>query len=70
MHRPLITPAPIKAKALDVLRQLNGLTYADAALVLDVAQHAMADSVERLHAEQVFNPPAFKGADSQEAVHG
>lgn len=61
MHRPLFTPEPIKAKALEVLRQLNGLTYADALLVLDVAQRSMDSAVERLHAEQVFSPPAFQG---------
>lgn len=60
MHRPLFTPEPIKAKAVEVLRQLNGLTYADALLVLDVAQRSMGSAVERLHAEQVFSPPAFK----------
>lgn len=61
MTRPLLfTPAPIKAKAMDLLRQLNGLSYADAVYALDVAKRAMDDAVDRLQAEQVFTPPAFQ----------
>ena len=64
----------IFAKALDVLRQLDGLSYADAARVLEVARCSMADSVNRLHAEQVFSPPAFKeqrpaAAEGQEVTY-
>jgi len=60
MPRPFKTPDDIKAKAVDVLRQLNGLSYADAMYALDVAQRTMADSVERLHAAEKFTPPAFQ----------
>ena len=61
MARPLLfTPAPIKAKAMDLLRQLSGLSYADAVYALDVAKRTMDDAVERLQAEQVFTPPAFQ----------
>lgn len=59
MYRPLITPEPIKAKAVDVLRQLNGLSYADAMYALEIAQRTMADALERLKEEQTFNPPVF-----------
>ena len=60
MRSLLVTPEPIKAKAVEVLRQLDGLSYADAMHVLDVAQRTMADAVERLHAAQTFNPPIFQ----------
>lgn len=59
MHRPFRTPDPIKAKALELLRLLNGLSYADALFVLDIAKRTMDDAVERLQAEQLFTPPAF-----------
>ena len=62
MHKPLIgTPEPIKAKALEVLRQLDGLSYADALYALEIAQRTMQNAVERLHQEQVFSPPVFQG---------
>lgn len=60
MHRPLRTPDPIKVKAVELLRLLNGLSYADALFVLDVAKRTMDDAVERLQVEQIFTPPAFR----------
>lgn len=60
MHRPFRTPDPIKAKAVELLRLLNGLSYSDALFVLDVAKRTMDDAVERLQAEQLFTPPAFQ----------
>jgi len=58
--RSLITPTQIKAKAVEVLRPLAGMSYADALYVLEIAQRTMADAVERLHAEQAFTPPVFQ----------
>lgn len=60
MPKPLLTPEPIKAKALELLRQLNGLSYADALYALEVAQRTMEDAVERLQKEQLFTPPVFQ----------
>ncbi len=61
MNRPLLgTPDHIKGAAVEVLRQLDGMSYADARYALEVAQRTMQDAVERLHAEQVFSPPIFR----------
>lgn len=61
MGRPLIgTPEHIKAKATDVLRQLDGLSYADALYALEVSQRSLRAAIDRLHEEQVFSPPAFQ----------
>ena len=60
MAEILVTPESIKAKAVDVLRQLDGLSYADATHALDVAQRTMAAAIERLHEEQTFSPPLFR----------
>ena len=65
MAERFITPESIKAKAVDVLRQLDGLSYADAKHALEVAQRTMAGAVERLHEEQIFNPPIFRNPDPQ-----
>lgn len=58
--RSLITPTQIKAKAVEVLRPLAGMSYADALYVLEIARCTLADAVDRLHAEQVFSPPVFQ----------
>lgn len=61
MHRPLVgTPSHIKAAALEVLRPLEGMSYADALYALEVALRTMQDAIDRLHAEQVFSPPIFR----------
>lgn len=61
MSKPLLgTPEHIKAKSVEVLRPLAGMSYADALYVLEIAQRTMADAVDRLHAEQVFNPLVFQ----------
>lgn len=61
MTRPLIgTPDLIKEKAIEVLRPLDGLSYADALYALEIAQRSMQGAVERLHEEQVFSPPVFQ----------
>ncbi|GEM_PF-4689681 len=60
MVKSLITPESIKAKAVDVLRQLDGLSYADATHALEVAQRTMAAAIERLHEEQTFSPLLFR----------
>lgn len=61
MGEPLIgTPGHIKDAAVEVLRPLNGMSYADALYVLEVAQRTMQDAVVRLHAQQVFSPPIFQ----------
>lgn len=59
-YAPLTTPDHIKAKAVDVLHQVNGLSYSDALYALEVAQRTMRDAIERLHQEQVFSPPIFQ----------
>lgn len=60
MAECLVTPESIKTKAVDVLRQLDGLSYADATYALEVAQRTMAAAIERLHEEQTFSPPIFR----------
>ena len=61
MNRPLLgTPDHIKGAAVEVLRQLDGMSYADALYALEVAQRTMQDAVERLHAEHVFSPPNIR----------
>ena len=65
MRECLVTPDPIKAKAVDVLRQLDGLSYADAVHALDVAQRTLAAAIERLHEEQTFSPPIFRQSASE-----
>lgn len=63
MAKPLIgTPEHIKAKSLEVLRQLNGMSFADALYVLEIAHRTMQKAVERLHEEQVFSPTAFQAS--------
>jgi len=69
MHRPLVgTPAHVKSASLEVLRQLNGMSYADALYALEVAQRTMQDAVQRLHAEQVFSPPIFLPSTPKDEV--
>lgn len=65
--RSLITPPQIKAKAVEVLRPLAGMSYADALHVLEIAQRTMADAVDRLHEDQVFNPPIFQGCSPKDS---
>lgn len=66
MNRPLLgTPAHIKSAAVEVLRQLDGMSYADALYALEVAQRTMQDAVERLHEAQVFSPPVFQECSSK-----
>ena len=68
MNRPLIgTPERIKGVATEVLRQLDGMSYADALYALEIAQRTMQDAVTRLHAEQVFSPPIFQRCSPQDS---
>lgn len=64
-HRPMAGAEPIFAKAREVLLPLDGLSYAEAAQVMEVAQSSMAGAIERLCAEQTFSPPALKDMDGQ-----
>lgn len=67
MHKPLLgAPDHIKAKSVELLRQLNGMTYSDAAYALDIAQRTMANAVDRLQAEQVFSPPIFQSCSPKD----
>ena len=59
MPRPFKTPDDIKAKALDVLRQLDGLSFADACYALDVARSTMDHGIALLHEREIFKPPVF-----------
>lgn len=55
-----VTPQHIKDKAVEVLRPLNGLSYAQALYALDVAKKTLDEAVLRLHATQAFSPPIFQ----------
>lgn len=60
---------PVFAKAREVLLPLDGLSYAEAARVMEVAQSSMAGAIERLCAEQTFSLPAFKDMGGQEVTY-
>jgi ribosomal protein L22 len=65
--RSLVTSPQIKAKAVEVLRPLAGMSYADALYVLEIAQRTMTEAVGRLHEEQVFSPPIFQGCSPKDS---
>ena len=54
MHRQLITPPAIVAKAQAVLAQLDGLTFFEAGYVLDEAQLLLGRARSQL-SEQIFS---------------
>ena len=60
MPRPFTPPDDIKAKARTVLRQLDGLSLADARYVLDVAQSTLSQEVDSTLAREVFRTPIFQ----------
>lgn len=58
MAESLITPPEIERLAEQVLSQLHGQKYTNAAYALEVAQRRLSRELMRLQEEQVFAPPA------------
>ena len=63
MHKQLITPPEIKAKAQAVLALLDGLSFFEAGYVLDEAQILLARVRRRLDGQKFSFDPACSPKD-------